>query len=89
MIDINIVLDCIKRASSKYSKLTLDKIDGNQIFIHGGLNGHGDWLDYLGDLTDLIDNLQEHFNLVWIYKFDIDSLDDVFDVQIGVDNVNE
>lgn len=84
-----IIEECIKDASSKYSNLQLVDIDHNQISISGGLNGNGNWRDYFSDLVDLIDNLNENFSYVWVNRFFVDPIDDVFNLVIGVDDYNE
>lgn len=53
--------------------------------IHGGLNGDGKWSHYLGDLSNLLRSLIEHFSEAWVINIDVDVLDDVFYVYVGLD----
>lgn len=51
--------------------------------FYGGLNGRGDWEDYLSDMKTLVACLKGYFRKVWIGKIDIDSPDDTFEMEIG------
>lgn len=52
--------------------------------LFGGKNGRGIWSNYLKVLADLVLRLESTFDDVWIHKFSVDTLDDVFEVEIGV-----
>lgn len=52
--------------------------------VFGGKNGSGLWSNYLKTLSELTLRLESEFNDVWIRKFDIDSADDVFEVEVAV-----
>jgi hypothetical protein len=63
--------------------------DGTWILkVYGGLNGWGEWTDYLEDITDLFDVLSEKY-LVWVVDLDVDCLDDTFELSIGVEDEEE
>jgi len=81
------------------TKLRFDKIEtidikdpqnnflkNNYYIVHfwGGLNGSGKWSNYLNDLSQLLLGLEEFYQDIWVIDFNIDVLDDVFDIQIGV-----
>ena len=51
------------------------------VTLYGGLNGWGDFRDYLYDLYELLDALDANNIEGYIVKFNIDALDDVFDVE--------
>lgn len=57
--------------------------------IYGGLNGTGDWEDYLNDLLDLLKLFKNEFKTVWIVDFYIDTLDDVWSVYYGIRDYEE
>lgn len=88
MNHIAIIDQAVKEASSKYSELKMSDYKENSNFVsfnvNGGLNGIGNWRDYLSDILDLIDNLQENYQTVQIVDSFIDSLDDVFSFTIIV-----
>lgn len=54
------------------------------VTIFGGKNGSGVWSNYLRTLTDLVLRLEAVFDDVWIRKWEIDTADDVFDIEIAV-----
>lgn len=86
--------EIVEQSSSKYSKLrlvstTTDSEGYERITVHGGLNGPGNWRDYISDILDLIDNLQEIYENVSIIDFICDSLDDVFTVEFAVKDIIE
>lgn len=77
----------VERGSSKYSKIELESIheleDCQVLNLTGGLNGTGVWRDYLSDLIDILDNLEEEGYEAWILSIENDVLDDVFTARIG------
>ena len=86
-----LIYNLVNNASSKYSRIKCDNVTqfGNKYYnitITGGLNGHGKSRDYLSDLLDVVDNLEDHFENVIISQYNIDVLDDVFVVGIVVDS---
>lgn len=54
------------------------------VTVFGGKNGNGIWSNYLKVLADLVLRLESEFDDVWIRKWNIDTLDDVFDVEIAI-----
>ena len=54
------------------------------VTIFGGKNGSGIWSNYLKVMADLVLRLEAEFDDVWIRKWNIDSADDVFDVEIAI-----
>ena len=55
------------------------------IYIHGGKNGDGDWVNYMMDVTSIIFRLSKEFKNVYLIKWDVDVADDVFYIWIGVE----
>ena len=51
--------------------------------IYGGLNGRGEWTDYLQTITNLFKAIRESHNC-WLISLENDCLDDVFTLKIGV-----
>ena len=51
--------------------------------VCGGLNGPGEWLDYLADITALFQYLEGLGFDAWMVKLDNDCLDDIFYLTIG------
>ena len=49
------------------------------IKLYGGLNGPGEWKDYLNDIQRVL----ELFGHAWLIDLDIDVLDDVWTLYIG------
>lgn len=47
--------------------------------VYGGLNGLGNWRNYLHDIENIIDKFKES----WIIKLDVDVLDDVWTLYFG------
>lgn len=54
------------------------------IHLTGGLNGNGNWNDYLADIQKIFDLFSKNFKSVWLVKLDNDCPDDVFTLSIGV-----
>ena len=54
------------------------------VTIFGGKNGSGIWSNYLKTLYELVLRLEAKFDDVWIRKWNIDTVDDVFDVEIAI-----
>ena len=54
------------------------------IYLHGGQNGNGRWIDYMKDMTNIILKLCTKFDNVYLIKWDVDVDDDVFDIWIGI-----
>lgn len=75
--------------NTKYSNLTLDNLyEKDKTFtlaLSGGLNGTGDWRDYLVDIQELVDNLYEISSYVAISDLITDILDDVFYLTVKVE----
>lgn len=88
------IKEIVEQSSSRFSELyllstTTDAEGYKRIKVHGGLNGDGEWRDYISDILDLIDNLKEVYETVLIVDFQIDSLDDVFTVEFAVKDLIE
>lgn len=69
-----------------------DKPDHSHMIVtfYGGDNsGTGDkgkWARYLTAIKELVESLETEFDYVWLIKLDVDCPDDVFTVQIAVQN---
>lgn len=79
-----------KYKSDKSSKMSLadygrDEYGTNVITIYGGLNGGGEWDEYLEDILALYNDLSEKYH-VWIIDLDVDCLDDVWTLKFGIKN---
>lgn len=57
--------------------------------IYGGLNGWGEWKDYLYDLYEVIDSLEANNILATVVNWNIDVLDDVFKVTLELRDLKE
>ena len=54
------------------------------IYLHGGQNGNGHWINYMKDMTNIVLNLCTKFDKVYLIKWNVDVADDVFDIWLGV-----
>lgn len=70
------------------NKISLDKVtevllnDGSVWYeakIYGGLNGNGNWVDYLVDIENIFKNLKDS----WLINIDNDVPDDVWVLRLG------
>ena len=70
------------------NKISLDKVtevllnDGSVWYeakIYGGLNGNGNWVDYLVDIENIFKNLKDG----WLIDIDNDVPDDVWVLRLG------
>lgn len=52
--------------------------------LSGGLNGRGQFLFYMEDVSELIKMLMIRFNSVWLIKWENDCPDDLFTISIGM-----
>lgn len=68
-----------------------NKEDHDVLTIYGGLNGNGRFNEYLNEVSCIIFQLVDKFDLkmddVWLIDWINDCLDDVFVLRIGVLNV--
>lgn len=64
----------------------IDKYDTKVIELRGGINGIGEWKDYLFDLQLIFSELDMKNIHAWVIKLENDCLDDVFTLTIGVDD---
>lgn len=72
-------IDSLKLERVSVERAMINKDNGMAVLhICGGLNGRGNWSDYLGQIKTII----THFN-GWIIKLENDVLDDVWYLQIG------
>ena len=63
---------------------TVDEYKRPTIEFCGGLNGNGNWEDYLNELTNLFAKLRRNGFEGYVIKVDNDCLDDVFYLTIGI-----
>lgn len=56
--------------------------------FYGGLNGPGDWFEYMKDITTLFDILQSEYDC-WLVNLENDCPDDVFTLKIGISRKSE
>lgn len=68
------------RVKSNY----IDKYGTKVIELDGGLNGIGEWNDYLYDLYSIFSELSLKKIHAWMISLENDCLDDIFTVKIGV-----
>lgn len=70
------------------NKISLDKVtevllnDGSVWYearIYGGLNGNGNWVDYLVDIENIFKKLKDS----WLINIDNDAPDDVWVLRLG------
>lgn len=82
----------IVEAFSHYElKSVENKEDHDVLTIYGGLNGNGRFNEYLNEVSGIVFQLVDKFDLkmddVWLIDWINDCLDDVFVLRIGVLNV--
>lgn len=75
--------------TNKIDELNLERVQVSEVFeepdhylvnIHGGLNGHGNWILYLAQLTRII----LAFDHAWILGLEYDAPDDIWYLSLGV-----
>ena len=74
-----------KRSRIRFHEYGRDEYGTNIITIYGGLNGCGEWDDYLEDILSLYNDLSEKYH-VWIVDLDVDCCDDVWTLLFGIRN---
>ncbi len=92
-------LDEIKQCINEYLNMGMFNIHANlsikdfthvmpgnyyKLELYGGLNGRGQFLFYMEDVSNLVKMLMVRFNNVWLIKWENDCMDDVFTLSIGV-----
>lgn len=84
--DESIIDESNLRLADEEDPIYEDEYGTTTVKFYGGLNGAGDWGDYLTALTYVIDNLNQSPDIANAYVIDIknDPPDDVFDVYLGV-----
>ena len=70
-----------------YKDLTDEEIESGRpvitFLLSGGLNGSGNWIDYLGDISKLFKEFEDKLNLhAIVYKIETDILDDVWTAEV-------
>ena len=83
------IIKQVKQASSKKSSLGvidsfIDKYGTLTCVIHGGLNGPGEWTNYLEDLTVAVKRVKDCGIHIWLISALNDCMDDVFTFNFGV-----
>jgi hypothetical protein len=91
--------DEIKQAIEEYLKMDMFNIHTNLsikdfkhimlgdyyiLELYGGLNGRGQFLFYMEDVSNLVKMLMIRFNQVWLIKWENDCPDDVFTISLGM-----
>ena len=85
----NEILDILKEINSHLVELSynieLESEDGYYVVtIYGGMNGCGDWRDYLTAIQQIFDLVSKRLGHIWLVDLTNDCLDDVWDLQFGV-----
>lgn len=83
--DVSTILRPFKMDTSKIFVLG-SEVDENgtmMVKLCGGLNGKGDWANYLADLALCIGRIEEDYD-AWVIDMHTDGLDDVFYVRLGI-----
>lgn len=64
-----------------------EEFDGKHyvIVLWGGLNGSGNWKDYIGTFAKVFDALDEKCERCWLIELQNDCADDVYTAYIGVE----
>lgn len=84
--DVSTILRPLKKDTSKIFVLGSEVDDHGTMLIKlcGGLNGDGNWVNYLSDLAQCVECLGTKYN-VWVMDIHTDGLDDVFYVRLGIE----
>lgn len=91
------IYDAINECKNCRSKIGIDGIGncseengyrGVEVYLHGGLNGCGEWEDYFMDLSKVIATLKAKFNgkceRVSVQELNNDMCDDIFYVVVDI-----
>lgn len=70
-------------------EFSLNEVQNVLVTLYGGMNGWGASKDYLYDLYELIEALESNGIEAYIVKFNIDALDDVFEVVIELKSIED
>lgn len=70
-------------------EISLNKFGNVLVCLYGGMNGFGQFKDYLYDLYELINCLEGNNIEAYIVNWDIDALDDVFKVTLELKDLKE
>ena len=80
--------EILENTSDFAGNITLINIEENSshcaVTLSGGMNGHGILSSYLEQLHDLVLDLEQEFEDVWLIKWENDVLDDVWYLEIGI-----
>ena len=68
---------------------TTDEFDVLHATLYGGMNGWGESKDYCYDLYEILEALESKGIRAYITKFSIDSLDDLFEVEMELRDLKE
>jgi len=67
----------------------INEFENVVVDLYGGMNGWGEWKDYLYDLYELIDSLERNGVVAYIVNWEIDSFDDLFKVTLELRDLKE
>ena len=92
-------IDSLKQGIEEYLEMDLFKVHSNMrikdfkymtagdyyiLDLYGGLNGRGQFLFYMEDVSELVKMLMIRFDDVWLIKWENDCPDDIYTLSIGM-----
>ena len=84
--DVEKIVDSLYNDKSKIriTDTEIDKYGTKTIHLSGGMNGWGEWEDYLKDLSRIVKRVNARHHM-WLIKLDNDCVDDLFYGVFGID----
>lgn len=67
----------------RFEGIIEENIDYIVVEFTGGLNGNGDWINYLSAITELVTILNTNYKS-WLVNLNNDCLDDIFYLTLGI-----
>ena len=77
------------KSNASGEEFKLNEVGNYIVTLFGGMNGWGEWIEYLDDFSRLLKGLHKNNISGYIVDINIDALDDVFSITIELRDLKE
>ena len=81
--------DYVETSRLHFPEFHTDEMEVLHVMLFGGMNGCGEWIEYLDDVMHVLKMCRKNKIYGYIVNWDIDALDDVFRVEIELRDLEE
>ena len=87
--DIFFEEDYVETSRLREPEFELNPVGNYNVTLFGGMNGWGEWIEYLEDFSRILKGLRKNNISGYIVDMNIDALDDVFNITIELRDLEE